>query len=86
MHGLTSGFCNFGGYRWWFICPLVVNGNVCGRRVGALYLGGEEYFGCRHCYNLTYECQKESYNKYFEELGYDPKVARRALFRKRRRH
>ena len=24
-----------------------------------LYLGGGKYFGCRHCYNLTYEsCQE----------------------------
>lgn len=24
-----------------------------------MYLGGGKYFGCRHCYNLTYRCQKE---------------------------
>ena len=29
--------CNFGGYRFWFICPLEVNGNMCGKRVGVLY-------------------------------------------------
>ena len=28
----------FGGLRWWFICPLVSNGRPCGRRVGKLYL------------------------------------------------
>jgi len=51
---------NFGGVRYWFICPLVINGRPCGRRVGKLYLPpGGKYFGCRHCYNLTYRCQKE---------------------------
>ncbi len=46
--------------------------------VGVLYLGGGKYFGCRHCYNLTYECQKESgkYDRFFEKLGYDPKEVR----------
>lgn len=51
--------CHFGGRRWWFICPLSVNGRDCNRRVGILYLGGDKYFGCRHCYNLTYRSCKE---------------------------
>jgi hypothetical protein len=58
---LTWTPCYFGGRRWWFICPLVVNGRVCGRRVGSLHLGSGKYFGCRHCYNLTYESSKESH-------------------------
>ena len=45
----------FGGKRWWFTCPLTVNGVACNRRVGKLYLPpGTRYFGCRHCYDLTY--------------------------------
>ena len=49
---LVSTPCPFGGQRWWFICPL----QNCDRRVGVLYLPyGGKYFGCRHCYNLTYE-------------------------------
>ncbi|MHC4269878.1 MAG: hypothetical protein ACYSWS_04665 [Planctomycetota bacterium] len=66
--------CYYGGQRWWFICPLVVNGEVCGRRVGVLYLGGGEYFGCRHCYDLTYLCQKESgkYDSLYEGMGFLP--------------
>jgi hypothetical protein len=46
--------------RWWFVCPLVVNGRPCNRRVGKLYLpGASRYFGCRHCYDLTYtSCQE----------------------------
>ncbi|MFQ5964689.1 MAG: hypothetical protein ACE5KZ_10420 [Candidatus Scalinduaceae bacterium] len=72
--------CNYGGHRWWFLCPLVVNGRMCNRRVGVLYLGGD-YFGCRHCYDLTYECQKESgkFDSFFKSMGLDPKEARRAL-------
>ena len=88
MVKLVSTPCYFGGYRWWFLCPLVVNGKACDRRVEILYLGGEKYFGCRHCYNLTYECQKESgkYDRFFEKLGHDPKEVRRVLFKKRHRH
>ena len=52
--------CFYGGHRWWFRCPVSVRDNVCTRRVGVLYLGEGEYFGCRHCYNLTYSSSKES--------------------------
>ncbi len=52
---------NFGGVRWWFVCPLVVNNRVCSKRVGKLYLpSGAKYFGCRHCYDLTYTSSLES--------------------------
>lgn len=50
--------CNFGSQRVWFICPGVVDGRYCGRRVGMLYLGGR-YFLCRHCYELTYSTRQE---------------------------
>ena len=54
---LEATRCNYGRYRWWFRCPLV----GCGRRVGKLYLPpGANYFGCRHCYNLTYESCRQS--------------------------
>ena len=74
--------CYFGGRRWWFICPLVVNGNVCGRKVGSLHLGGGKYFGCRKCYNLTYESSKEShkFDRLFLKMGVTPKQAKE-LFR-----
>jgi len=46
----------FGGIRWWFICPLIVEGRACQERVRRLHLPpGGRYFGCRRCYNLTYE-------------------------------
>ncbi|MCM8794581.1 MAG: hypothetical protein NC819_02095 [Candidatus Omnitrophica bacterium] len=52
--------CRFGGLRYWFICPLVKDGCPCLRRVSKLYFPpSATYFGCRHCYNLTYEsCQE----------------------------
>ncbi|MFC1496289.1 hypothetical protein ACFL52_02625 [Candidatus Margulisiibacteriota bacterium] len=62
MVRLITTPCNYGGHRWWFICPLLINGNYCGRRVGVLYLAGK-YFGCRHCYNLTYTSSKEHDNR-----------------------
>jgi len=70
--------CHFGGRRWWFICPLVVNGRVCNRRVGSLHLGSRKYFGCRHCYNLTYESSKEShrFDRVFRNMGITAKQAK----------
>ncbi|MFH0926828.1 MAG: hypothetical protein V1872_14555 [bacterium] len=57
---LTTTPCNYGNVRYWFICPLMLNNRVCNRRVGRIYLPPNgKYFGCRHCYNLTYQCQKE---------------------------
>lgn len=53
---LTTTSLPWGGSRYWFVCPL----DGCGRRVGCLYLPrGGKYFGCRHCYDLTYESQQE---------------------------
>ena len=57
---LTWTECNFGGRRPWFVCPGVVNGHYCGRRVAKLYMGGR-YFLCRHCYDLPYRSQQESH-------------------------
>ena len=31
--GLATTACNFGGVRYWFVCPLKVNGLYCGRRI-----------------------------------------------------
>lgn len=58
--GLATTPCHFGGVRYWFICPLVRNGVPCDRRVGTLFLSpGGRYFGCRHCYGLSYESRNE---------------------------
>jgi hypothetical protein len=79
---------HFGGLRWWFVCPL----RGCGRRVGKLYLPpGGRYYGCRHCYQLTYESCQESHKydrlwrKLAEETGYEPHVIARVMKRGRRR-
>jgi hypothetical protein len=50
--------CRFGGSRPFFVCPGVVNGIGCGRRVVKLY-GARTYFLCRHCYRLAYASQRE---------------------------
>jgi hypothetical protein len=57
---LTTTICQYGGKRFWFICPLVRGGNPCRRRVGVLYAAGR-YFGCRVCYDLAYASQQESH-------------------------
>lgn len=51
--------CHYSGKRWWFICPLIKKGVPCNRRVGILYKNGD-YFGCRHCYDLTYKSKNEN--------------------------
>jgi hypothetical protein len=74
--------CRFGGSRPYFLCPGVVNGVNCGRRVIKLYAGGR-YFLCRHCYRLAYTSQSETEcdralrraNKIRQRLGGDPGMA-----------
>lgn len=71
--------CRFGGTRPYFLCPGVVNGRACGRRVAMLY-GPGKYFLCRHCYRLAYASQSEGNgdralrraNKIRTQLGGDP--------------
>ena len=53
---LTTTPCNYGGVRYWFICPLSKNGQYCGRRVGVIYSIGK-WFGCRHCGDICYAAQ-----------------------------
>lgn len=63
---------HYGGYRWWFSCPLTLHGFSCHRRLRTLYLPpGERYFGCRACYNLTYTSCQEShiYDRVYKELA-----------------
>lgn len=70
---IVSTPCNYGGKRYWFICPIYNHGRYCGRRVAALYLGGgSDYMACRHCYNLTYRSRNQGYsfvNPDVEEYG-----------------
>lgn len=55
---LTTTLCNYGGKRYWFICPLYKNGQYCGRRVGIIYSIGK-WFGCRHCGEIAYNSQMQ---------------------------
>lgn len=50
---LDSTHCNYGGERFWFLCPA----RGCLRRVAVLYSGS--VFACRHCYQLVYDSQRE---------------------------
>ena len=39
---------------YWYLCPLIINGTNCHRRVRNLYfLPGSDYFGCSHCRDLV---------------------------------
>ena len=53
---LATTPCNYGGKRYWFICPLTKNGKYCGRRVGVLFSIGK-WFGCRYCGDIAYAAQ-----------------------------
>jgi len=45
---------HFGGYRWWFTCPL------CQRRCGTIHRPPGNYrFACRVCHRLNYRSQQE---------------------------
>lgn len=74
---LTTTPCNYGGQRYWFICPAL----GCGRRVALLYLY-DEIFACRHCYQLAYRSQRETNTdrlirkteKIREKLGWEPGI------------
>ena len=61
---LHRTLCNYGGYRYWFMCPLPRSGMICGRLSAVLYKAGN-YFGCRRCHNLTYQCRKHNTNYSF---------------------
>jgi hypothetical protein len=53
---------NFGGERWWFICPLEMNGAPCENRVAKIYLPpAANHFGCRKCHKLTYQSCQEAH-------------------------
>ena len=65
---------NYGGLRYWFICPLVRNDGGPPRRVAKLYLPpGAKYFGSREAYGLTYTSCQESgkFRRLFRDLALD---------------
>ena len=53
---LTATRPNFGGLRWWFLCPW------CYRRCGKVYMPPKgRHFACRRCHGLTYRTCQESH-------------------------
>ena len=76
---IVHASCRFGGLRPYFLCPGVVSGVPCGRRVAKLH-GPGRYFLCRYCYRLAYSSQNEGSwdralrrsNKIRQRLGGDP--------------
>ena len=59
---LQTTSTQFGGERWWFTCPLIVDGVACNRRADKLHLPpGAKYFGCRKCHDLTYRSCQEAH-------------------------
>ena len=61
---LTHTTPNFGGRRWWMLCP------VSGQRVAKLYLpAGGDLFASRQVWRLGYQCQRDAArDKPFERL------------------
>ena len=95
---ITTTPCNYGGKRYWFMCPLYKSGVYCGRRVAVLYKSGD-WFGCRHCYELAYESNRERYHitsepeleeleKNIKRTHYDGKMTRkyRSYLKKEKRN
>jgi len=75
---LTTSPLPWGAVRYWFVCPLA----GCNRRAGALYLPpGGRYFGCRHCYNLTYRAAQEKSDGFFSLFAQDMPGLTRADYR-----
>jgi hypothetical protein len=74
--------CRFGGSRPYFICPGVMDGVACGRRVAKLHNAGRDFL-CRHCYRLGHASQSEATwdralrraNKIRQHLGGKPGTA-----------
>jgi len=70
--------CHFGGKRPYFICPGVVNGVTCMRRVAKLYKPpAGHYFLCRHCHDLTYYSCNESGDVHFTARRRAKRAARK---------
>ncbi len=61
---LQATYPALGGRRWWFTCPLSVNGRECNRRAGKLFLPpGARCFGCRGCHDLVYQSSQEAHQE-----------------------
>ena len=84
---LISTHPNYGGFRFWFICP------SCEKRVWKLYLAlRSKYFLCRQCQNLTYASCRKSHSDdtiirdMSSKTGLSWEEAKQALFDLRRKY
>ncbi len=69
---LVAGKVPNGGTKYWFACPLAVDGKPCGRRCKTLYLPpGATYFGCRTCHRLVYR-SSQAHDSRVSRLVKDP--------------
>lgn len=85
---LVSTVPQFGGRRWWFVCPLARKDGGPPRRVANLHLPpGQRYFGSRDAYGLTYRSSQENgahrglFKRLAAQIGTDEASIRRALRR-----
>jgi len=77
---ITSTPCNYGGVRFWFICPGWKNGIACRRRCRKLYLPPRGHvFACRVCHDLTYESTQRSGSVFYELIERPMKIHDKAL-------
>lgn len=77
---LVATSCNFGGKRWWFLCPFIKNGNKCSRRCSIIYLPDDsDCWGCRECHELTYESRKRHGDMFYEYFQKPKKQMEEAL-------
>jgi hypothetical protein len=66
---IDSTRCHFGGVRYWFRCPLVTKGVLCGNRCRCVYATPDgTCFGCRECNRLTYESRRRHRDWLWEVL------------------
>jgi hypothetical protein len=65
--------CNFGGVRYWFVCP------SCNRRASKIHVApGSRHFRCRNCADLTYRSCQES-DKRVSALIRNPEMLKKML-------
>jgi len=60
--------CRYGGWRFWFQCPLPRGSLTCGKRIGVLH-AYKGIFGCRECHGMTYSCRQRNTKSPLQEYA-----------------
>ncbi|MFW5870329.1 MAG: hypothetical protein ACOCVL_01550, partial [Candidatus Sumerlaeota bacterium] len=65
---------SYKGKTWyWFVCPLIINGKSCKRRVRNLYfLPNSMYFGCKHCRDMMMRSLPPKKRSFFRQTDHKP--------------